>query len=129
MKSRLRTIRRDDVTYTALMFVCPGCVAGGPDGYEGLHMLPVNTPTGQNIGQPSWDWDGNLEAPTLSPSILTNGTRSEDARRNDDGTFRFPRCHSFLKEGVFEFLGDCEHPLANQKVPMPDLPEWAEKLS
>lgn len=115
MKSRIRTVRHDDIVYTALMFVCPGCVAGGPDGYDGIHLLPVNSPQVQG---PSWDWDGNLEAPTLSPSILTNhltGTR--------------PRCHSFLRSGIFEFLTDSEHPLAGQKVPIPDLPEWAENLS
>jgi hypothetical protein len=92
-------------------------------------MLPVNVPKDSGLDRPSWDWDGNLEAPTLSPSILTNGTRSVDHVRNDDGTFRFPRCHSFLKAGIFEFLTDSEHPLAGQKVPIPDLPEWAEKLS
>lgn len=126
MKSRLRTVRYGNVVTSSLMFVCPGCVAGGPDGYDGLHMLPVNAPP--ELDRPSWDFDGNLEAPTLSPSILTNGTRSEATRFNDDGSPRFPRCHSFLKAGVFEFLSDCEHPLVGQKVPIPDLPTWAEKL-
>jgi hypothetical protein len=111
MKARLRTVDDHGTTYTALMFVCPGCVAGavakGHDGYAGLHMLPVNSPQ----TSPSWDWDGNLDAPTLSPSILTDGA--------------YGRCHSFLKGGVFEFLSDSTHPLAGQHVPMPDLPDWA----
>jgi hypothetical protein len=126
MKTRTRTVRLDNVTYTALMFVCPGCVAGGPDGYDGIHLLPVNAPA--NLGKPSWDWDGNEEAPTLSPSILTNGTRGEPSRLDEEGKPVFPRCHSYLRAGVFEFLSDCEHPLVGQKVPMVDLPEWAEKL-
>lgn len=70
-------------------------------------MLAVNT----NIYSPSWTWDGNLEAPTLSPSILTG-----------KGTDKI--CHSYLKEGIFQFLGDCNHSLVNQHVPMPDLPDW-----
>lgn len=127
MKSLLRKVRYNNVDCWSLMFVCPGCVAGGPPGYEGIHILLVNAPEGS--GKASWDFDGNLEAPTLSPSILTNGTRSEDARRNDDGTYRFARCHSYLRNGIFEFLTDSEHPLAGQKVPIPDLPEWAENLS
>lgn len=128
MKSLLRTVRYDNVVASSLMFVCPGCVAGGPDGYDGIHMLPVNVPADSGLDRPSWDWDGNLEAPTLSPSILTNGNRGEATRFNDDGTPRFPRCHSYLRAGVFEFLGDCEHPFVGQKVPIPDLPEWAERL-
>jgi hypothetical protein len=36
----------------------------------------------------------------------------------------FGNCHSFLKNGVWEFLGDCAHPLAGQNVPMMPLPDW-----
>lgn len=126
MKSRLRTVRYDNVVCSSLLFVCPGCVAGGPDGYDGIHSLPVNAPP--KLDRPSWDWDGNLEAPTLSPSILTNGTRGDPTRLRDDGSPVFPRCHSYLRAGIFEFLKDCEHPLVGQKVPILDLPEWAENL-
>lgn len=118
MKSQLRTIDDHGTVYQALVFICPGCAAGGPEGYEGLHMLPVNAP---NIGKASWDWNGDLERPTLSPSILTNKDNTEASSH--------PRCHSFLKNGVFEFLSDFTHPLANMQVEMPDLPEWAEKMS
>lgn len=30
-------------------------------------------PQGQNGGRPQWDWDGNRENPTLSPSINCEG--------------------------------------------------------
>jgi hypothetical protein len=117
VKSQLRTVNDHGVRYTSLVFVCPGCVAGARDngypGYEGLHMLPVNSP---NIGKPSWDFDGNFDLPTLSPSILTKGGYLKGV------------CHSFLKEGIFQFLSDCDHPLKDQFVPIPDLPEWAVKL-
>jgi hypothetical protein len=109
MKSRLKTISEDDHTYEALMFICPGCAT---DEASGLHMLPVNS---SETTQPSWEWDGNLEAPTLNPSILT-GKGSEVI------------CHSFLKAGVFEFLTECTHEFAGQSIPMPDLPEWAETM-
>ncbi len=112
MKSILRTVDDNGTIYNALEFVCPGCIAGGPDGYDGVHMLPVNVP--YDIGKPAWEWDGNLDAPTLSPSILTHASVNG----------KYPQCHSFLKNGVFEFLSDCSHPLANQKVAIPDLPAW-----
>lgn len=104
MKAQLRTCHDGEVSYPTLAFVCPGCALNGS---SGLHLLPVNT----TVTSPSWDWDGNLEAPTISPSILTG----------KDSAYI---CHSFLKAGVFVFLGDCTHALANQSVPMPDLPDW-----
>lgn len=115
MKSMLRTCNDGKKIYQTLMFVCPGCVAGGPDGYDGLHNLPVNII--EDINKPSWNFDGNLESPTLSPSILTHGGGA------------YSTCHSFLKAGVFDFLIDSTHPLAGQKVPIPDLPAWAVALS
>lgn len=116
MKTRVRSVDANGIVYETLMFACPGCIAGGPDGYDGIHTLPVNTK--EEIGKPVWTWDGNREAPTLSPSILTHGS--------ENGLYS--RCHSFLRNGVFEFLTDSTHPLAGQKVPIPDLPEWVEQL-
>lgn len=109
MKSMIRNIDDHGVHYQALMFVCPGCALAWINGgrSSGLHMLPVNSPQ----KDPSWDWDGNLEKPTLSPSILTG-----------KGTDRI--CHSFLRAGVFEFLTDSTHSLSGQSVPIPDLPDW-----
>lgn len=112
MKTQLRTIRftdktGEDGTYKALGFVCPGCreLSNG----SGLHMLPVNSPH----YQPSWDWNENAERPTLSPSILTQSYLGV--------------CHSFLVDGEFQFLDDCTHSLAGQRVPMGDLPDWFTK--
>lgn len=108
-KTRLRTLNKRGTVYQALMFVCPGCAEGGPDGYDGLHLLSVNN----TLEKPSWEWNEDLDAPTLSPSILTKG---------------YCLCHSFLREGVFEFLPDSEHALAGQCVPIPELPQWALNL-
>lgn len=108
-RASVRTVDDHGVVYTALMFVCPGC-STMPGGGSGLHMLPVNSAQ----KRPSWDWDGNLDAPTLSPSILTRGAAGAV-------------CHSFLRGGVFEFLSDCTNPLAGQHVPMPPLPDWVTR--
>lgn len=107
MKSMLREVNDHGVHYQALLFICPGCESDEKHHGTGLHMLPVNS----IIKTPSWDWDGNLEVPTLSPSILTG-----------KGTGFI--CHSFLKAGVFQFLTDSTHPLSGQVVPIPDLPDW-----
>ena len=109
MKSLLKQVDDHGLIYQALMFVCPGCVEEYTKntGSTGLHILAVNSLS----KSPSWNFDGNLELPTLSPSILT---------RHGEGRV----CHSFLKAGMFEFLTDCTHSLAGQKVLIPDLPEW-----
>lgn len=110
MKAYLNSVSDPKGRYDGLMFCCPGC-ASTRDGYSGLHMLPV---TGDISLRPTWTWDGNLERPTLQPSILT--------RFNWDGKEII--CHSFLTAGEFSFLGNSTHPLSGQTVPIPDLPTW-----
>lgn len=36
----------------------------------------------------------------------------------------YGNCHSFLRNGVWEFLGDSAHRLAGQRVPVEPLPDW-----
>ena len=84
-----------------LGFYCPGC--------EEAHQIRIS---GER--RPSWIFDGNDEAPTCSPSILVATTWKKEQRR----------CHSFLRAGKLEFLGDCTHALAGQTVELPELPEW-----
>lgn len=110
MKSMIRHATSGDVTYDCLAFICPGCYTFG-EYNTGLHMLPINT----DKTSPAWTWDGNLDSPTISPSILTG--KNTPSRR----------CHSFLTQGIFEFLSDCTHDLAGLKVPMLDLPDWFTK--
>lgn len=82
---------------TRLAIWCPGC--------NDLHGPCVKGPN-------AWQWNGSLEKPTLSPSILINKDKPES------------RCHSFVKEGKIQFLNDCFHELKGQTVPLPELPEW-----
>lgn len=100
-------------SYDAIMLWCPGCEHTAEDGRKvgGLHMLPV---TGDGTKRPTWSWNGDLEKVGLEPSILTRhgGDRSNFV------------CHSFLRAGHWQFLGDCTHALANQTVPMVPLPDW-----
>lgn len=108
MKSMIRHVDDHGKKYDCLAFVCPGCI--NMMGGTGLHMLAVNT----TVKSPSWDWNGDLEKPTLTPSILTG--------RGSDKI-----CHSYLTDGKFVFLDDCNHELVNQTVEMLDLPDWFVK--
>lgn len=112
----------DDVT--AYKFWCPGC--------QEAHAVKVSK---RGDG---WGFDGNLEKPTFSPSVLTTtghyvqgheGTCWCDYNRehpDQPAPFTCKRCHLFLRQGVLQFLGDCTHELAGKTVDLPELPEWAQ---
>jgi hypothetical protein len=116
--AQLRNVEANGVHYQALAFVCPGCILMEDDPRwqrSGLHLLPVNT---NGVKTPQWTFDGNLEAPTLSPSILSSGPPYSDSGKP------LGRCHSFIEHGMIRFLDDCTHPLKGQTVPLPELPDW-----
>lgn len=100
--------RADDL----LIFKCPGCNRN-----HGVRIRALSSP-GDHHG-PGWEWNGNADRPTFSPSVLVtyNG--------NDAGTNGAPPaiCHCFVRDGQMEFLGDCTHGLAGQTVPIPPWPE------
>lgn len=84
-------------------FWFPGC--------EQHHLFTV-----RQSGRPSWTFDGDMERPTFSPSLLY-----------PDKT---PRCHLFLRGGRIEFLSDCGHALAGKTVDLPEIPDdqvWGPK--
>jgi hypothetical protein len=78
------------------IFYCPGCKAG--------HTLQTDAPEG-------WNFNGDLERPTFSPSVALS--------RPGSGKIE---CHSFVRNGQIEFLSDCEHELAGKTVPLPEWP-------
>ena len=59
-----------------------------------------------------WTFDGNIESPTFSPSLLL---------KKEDGWAH--QCHTFVRGGVIEFLGDCSHELVGTSVAMKDISE------
>lgn len=106
-------------------FWCPGC--------QQLHRILVD---GVSEAGPRWQWNGDAERPTITPSILVQGvvplTDAElDAyERGEPLPQPVPRvCHVFVTDGRIQFLGDCTHSLAGQTVPMPDLPEYCRDNS
>lgn len=90
---------------------CPGCVE--------LHQVQIADEDGGVRAGPVWTWNGSLTAPTIEASILVQGGRS-----GSDFV-----CHSFVRDGVWEFLGDCTHSLAGQRFEMGPLPVWLAKAA
>lgn len=79
----------DNETDERYLFWCPGCNCA--------HWFSVR-------GQLIWQWNGDMIKPTVNPSIRVIGIDT---------------CHSFIKDGNIQFLGDCTHKLKNQTVPIP----------
>ena len=97
---------------------CPGC--------ECLHSVA----TGGSEGT-QWAWDGDTVRPTISPSILVRGNQwpkdefPEHYRPQHASVApgRDTVCHSFVRAGRWEFLGDSTHVLAGQTVDVVPIPE------
>lgn len=118
--------RRDD---GAVMFHCPGC--------GDTHEVFVDS----GIPTRNWQFNGNGDAPTFSPSVLVrtghhvSGHESGpcwctyNAEHPDDpAPFKCRVCHSFVTDGRIQFLTDCTHALAGQTVELPDFPSIGEAL-
>jgi len=76
-------------------------------------LLPVLLGNQTRAGTGKWSWNGDTEKPTLKPSILTKS-------RDDKGEVV---CHSFVNDGMVQFLGDCTHELKGKTVPLLDI-DW-----
>lgn len=84
---------------------------------------------GTRRGTSCWSWNGDIEAPTLKPSILLTSTREitdEEADRITVGEkLEIPkvRCHSWVNNGRVQFLDDSSHELAGRELPLEDV-DW-----
>lgn len=98
-----------------LILRCPGC--------KSYHQIW----TGNGPG-PRWQFNGSFDRPTFTPSLLVT-TRLSDPPVTSENLEEWKRnpwpqtkvnsiCHSFIREGYWEFLTDCTHELAGQRVPM-----------
>lgn len=106
MKARLASItylNDERIQYKAVWVFCPGC--------KNLHSIIVELNADKQ--KPLWSWDGDLECPTFEPSIKSTWNTPEPQV-----------CHSFLRDGIWDFLSDSTHELAGQKVPMVELPDY-----
>ena len=74
----------------------------GPTGKVILPVILHGTRDGTNC----WSWNGNVELPTLKPSLLTEGVRENTKYK----------CHSWINDGNVRFLPDCSHEFVGQTV-------------
>ena len=82
---------------------CPAC--------NREHPFSVNAEYWAREGQGVWEWNGNYDRPTFSPSMLT---------RSPKGT---RVCHSYLEDGKWRYLQDSTHEMAGQQGILAKPPE------
>lgn len=93
---------------------CPGC--------GGCHTIDTQR----------WTFNGNLDKPTITPSLLSKSGHFVDGIVKDcwcDFEERFGKkpgfechvCHSFIADGKIQFLNDSTHKLAGQTVELPEV--------
>lgn len=87
-------IEGNGTKHTTLFWWCPGC--------ESYHGVSPEKHT----------WNGSMDKPTFTPSLLCSAP-----------THTPPKCHSYITDGIIDYLSDCEHHLAGKKVPLPDFPD------
>lgn len=129
--------RFEGTGYAGYSFWCAGC--------KERHM--VNTEESDGKGRPVWGFNGDLERPVFTPSVLVWWTEpanlgnpealqrdlDEAAARRAAGEVNVKiqqadkRCHTFVgcngaEPGQIIYLGDCTHALAGQTIDLPDLP-------
>lgn len=90
---KLQRVTNTDGSFYGWMFRCPGC--------DDYHCFDAR-----------WNFDGDEEQPTFSPSLLVNGREPLNPA--------YPRCHSFVRKGKIEYLNDCTHRLAGHTVSLPE---------
>jgi hypothetical protein len=125
MPEKLHVLR--DAAPKVVVFYCPGCKGG--------HAIPVEGPNAAEFSANGtvWGWNGSLECPTFTPSILVRTGHYAGGQQSAcwctynaehpeaPAPFECTVCHSFVRDGKIQFLGDCTHALAGQTV---DLPDW-----
>lgn len=95
-----------------LAFWCPGCGIS--------HTIQHGAGPG-----PRWGWNGNVDRPTFTPSVLVTWSEPSDNPDEFADTTKDVKkaCHTFVTDGRIQYLGDCTHALAGQTVPMVEFPE------
>jgi len=108
--SKVKNIEEDNGRITWVL-ECPGC--------ECQHMIWSGAGP-----RPVWAFNGDTEKPTFSPSLLvTMGLKPDPVTHLAPKGAPKQICHSFIRDGKIEYLGDCTHPLAGQTIDLPEV-EW-----
>lgn len=112
MTPKLKRVVNDAGDVVGWSFYCPACKRAHIF-YTDLKHFPL-----------AWTFDGNVDSPTFSPSLLLYTPEVVDSITGE----KIPRaatCHLVLTAGVINYCGDCPHELAGKSVALVDWPtDW-----
>ena len=91
-------------------------------GPSDLITLPIIL-KGKREGTNSWTWNGDIEKPTLRPSVLNQGHNFLGGDPKDKSQWIKFRCHTWINDGKAQFLDDCDHEFRGQTVDLLDITE------
>jgi hypothetical protein len=127
---KVKGVNNKDGERIGYSFKCPGC--------KDRHVIH----TGPDTAHPIWGFNGDVNKPTFTPSLLTRCGHFVPGHENEpcwctfykdspeaakaDKAFRCYICHSIITDGRIQFLDDCTHLLAGQTIELPDLEEVKE---
>lgn len=94
MGVKLKILENKEPNFKRYLFWCLGC--------GNVHPIDVGNT------KPSWNFNGNLESPTFTPSLVCSNNHQPT------------RCHLFITNGKIQYLNDCWHNLKGQTVDMVD---------
>lgn len=109
---RLSHILRASQNGKVLQFWCPGC--------DDDHQVVIGGPGVK------WWWNGSFSSPTFMDSVKVEHLAIEkDAEGRWTGNWVLKDgepinviCHSYVRDGMIEFLGDCTHAMAGLSAPL-----------
>jgi hypothetical protein len=79
---------------------------------EGMKVMSVPVITsGSRDKTNAWTWNGDLEKPTIKPSVLHTYSKSYDV-----GEYKEIKIHFWLNDGVCKCLSDCTDGNANKTL-------------
>lgn len=85
---------------------------------------------GEGHALTGWHFNGDVDRPTFSPSLLVTGkrpiTNDEAARIINGESLDIPDrvCHSFIVDGNIQYLSDCTHELAGCTIELPEFGDY-----
>ena len=95
-------------------------------GYTMFRSPACMTPHALSIAPSRWNFNGDGDKPTFTPSVLVTHDAVPGAGPGFEEYLTARACHSFITGGRIQFLGACTHALAGQTVDLPDWrPAWA----
>lgn len=95
------------------LFDCPACGCS-----HGVWVTPHDNGNGA-----TWQWNGDVNEPTLFPSLLVKWCKYDREENGEiiESSVKEIVCHSFISAGFILYQNDCTHEMAGEVVELPKI--------